>query len=59
MEVCDKEGFLLLDVVVYEGEFDCVCFLIEKGVSISYIKDGFIDRNLVKIWGWEWVMIFM
>lgn len=51
----DKDGFLFLDVVVNEGEFDCVSFLIEKGVNINYIWDGFIDKNL--LYGRKRVMI--
>lgn len=59
LEVRDKEGSSPLDAAVYEGEFDCARFLIEKGASISHIKDGFTDRNLVKIRGRERAMTFM
>lgn len=59
LEVRDKEGSSPLDAAVYEGEFDCARFLIEKGASISHIRDGFTDRNLVKIRGRERVMTFM
>lgn len=49
--MCDRDGLFFFDVVVCEGEFDCVCFLIEKGVNIICIWDGFIDKNLVWNYG--------
>lgn len=58
LEVRDKEGSSPLDAAVCEGEFDCARFLIEKGASISHIKDGFTDRNLVKVRGRERAMTF-
>ena len=48
LEVRDKDGSSPLDAAVYEGEFDCARFLIENGASITRIRDGFTDSNLVR-----------
>lgn len=48
LEVRDNDGSSPLDAAVYEGEFDCARFLIEKGASITHIRDGFTDSNLVR-----------
>lgn len=57
LEVRDNDGSSPLDAAVYEGEFDCARFLIEKGASITHIRDGFTDSNLVrKIRGRKQVM---
>lgn len=37
------EGFILLEVVVISGNFECVEFLIRSGVLIDKIKNGFFD----------------
>lgn len=57
LEVRDNDGSSPLDAAVYEGEFDCARFLIENGASITHIRDGFTDSNLVrKIRGKKQVM---
>ena len=48
LEVRDNDGSSPLDAAVYEGEFDCARFLIENGASITHIRDGFTDSNLVR-----------
>ena len=51
LEVCDKDGSSPLDAAVSEGEFDCARFLIEKGANIHHIRDGFMDKDLIRIRG--------
>lgn len=49
LEVRDKDGSSPLDAAVSEGEFDCARFLIEKGANINHIRDGFTDKDLVRV----------
>ncbi|XP_068740671.1 uncharacterized protein [Montipora capricornis] len=49
LEVRDNDGSSPLDAAVSEGEFDCARFLIEKGANISDIRDGFTDKDLIKV----------
>ena len=49
LEVRDKDGSSPLDAAVSEGEFDCARFLIEKGANINHIRDGFTDKDLIKV----------
>ena len=49
LEVRDKDGSSPLDAAVSEGEFDCARFLIEKGANINHIRDGFMDKDLIRI----------
>lgn len=48
LEVCDNDGSSPLDAAVSEGEFDCARFLIEKGANIKHIRDGFMDKDLIR-----------